>query len=487
MLNMARVGCRGGWLGLGLWLGIVGGQAAEPISDLDLARRLNSAFVQVAETVTPSVVVVRVRPKVDTEDVEGLFRFLPEEMREQMQERRRRGLPPGVFPEQGSGVVIREDGYILTNAHVVENAEQIEIRFQDGRRSAGQVRGMDAESDLAVVQVELTGLTAARMGDSTRVRVGEFAIAIGAPFELDYSVTFGHVSAMGRRVMSDLVMMDQDFLQTDASINPGNSGGPLVNIEGEVIGINTVIRGMNTGIGFAVPVNLAREVAAQLIERGRFVRAWLGVNIETLAEAQRAPEGVPVQQGVVITRVLPDGPSAKSDLRARDVIVGVDGQPIRDVNELRRTISRKPAGKPLAMDVYRGEQKLALTVVPGELPENRVVANRSQREAPAVPSVGTETVVEGLGMRLREAGGALARRLELEPGIGLEVVEVSEGGPAAARRIQPGEVITRINRRTLRTLRDFETAVRESEGRREISVVVVGETGRRFEVLRAVE
>jgi serine protease Do len=486
MLNMARAGWWGGWLGLGLWLGILGGQAAEPMSDLDLARRLNSAFVQVAEAVTPSVVVVRVRPKVDTEDVEGLFRFLPEEMREQMQERRRRGLPPGVFPEQGSGVVIREDGYILTNAHVVENAEQIEIRFQDGRRSAGQVRGMDAESDLAVVQVELTGLPAARMGDSTRVRVGEFAIAIGAPFELDYSVTFGHVSAMGRRVMSDLVMMDQDFLQTDASINPGNSGGPLVNIEGEVIGINTVIRGMNTGIGFAVPVNLAREVAAQLIERGRFVRAWLGVNIETLAEALRAPDGVPVQQGVVITRVLPDGPSAKSDLRARDVIVGVDGQPIRDVNELRRTISRKPAGKPLAMDVYRGEQKLALTVVPGELPENRVVANRPQRETPA-PTEGTETVVEGLGMRLREVSGALAQRLDLEPGTGLEVVEVSEAGPAAARRIQPGEVITRINRRTLRTLRDFETAVRESEGRREISVVVVGETGRRFEVLRAVE
>lgn len=465
------------------------GAGARGEADLDMARRLNEAFVAVAETVSPSVVVVRVRPKADAEldfDHEQLFEMLPEDRRRQLEEelerrrRSRRAPRPDYFPEQGSGLVLREDGHILTNGHVVQDAEKIEVRLKDGRRFEAQVKGIDAESDLAVIKIDATGIPAARLGDSSKVRVGEFAIAIGAPFYFDYSVTIGHVSGKGRRVLSDMVMIDQDFLQTDASINPGNSGGPLVNIEGEVIGINSMIQGMNTGIGFAVPVNLAREVAEQLIERGRFPRAWLGIGIQSVGESpDPALPDLPVREGVVVTEVLRQGPSWGSDLEAQDVIVTVGGEPVRDVAELKRRVSRKPAGKPLAVEVYRGSRKLELTLVPGELPENRMSALFGARERAARPELG-----EGFGMKVRVLDADNARRVGLEPGEGVLVTEVEADSPAAVRRIQPGEVITKINRRPVRNPREFSAAVGEADLSRGVSVTVVSDSGKRFEILK---
>ena len=236
-------------------------RAVEPSEALKLAQQLNQAFVEVAESVSKSVVVVRVASKPRARggvgnpfDNSPFFDQLPEEYRkffERQQEQQReepqtpprRSRPRGpVFDGQGSGLVYREDGVILTNRHVVENAEKVQIVFRGGKEYDGEVLGVDRESDIAVVKIDATGLTAAKIGDSDKTKVGEFAIAVGSPYELDYSVTVGHVSAKGRRVFSDQMMFDQDFIQTDASINPGNSGGPLVNIYGEVIGINTLIR-----------------------------------------------------------------------------------------------------------------------------------------------------------------------------------------------------------------------------------------------------
>ena len=461
--------------------------AASP--DLEWVRKLNSAFVEVAESVSPAVVVVRVRPKPDAEKaLEGnWFRMLPEEMQKELEERMerekarpRRPAPADYFPEQGSGVLFREDGYILTNGHVVKEAEKIEVRLKDGRRLTAEVKGVDSESDIAVLKVEASGLPVTRLGDSSKVRVGEFAIAIGAPFELDYSVTFGHVSAKGRRVMMDTVMMDQDFLQTDASINPGNSGGPLVNIEGEVIGINSMIRGMNTGIGFAVPVNLAREVAEQLIEKGRFTRAWLGVGIEPVGEnADSTPADVPVKEGVVVTRIFRDGPSWGSELETQDVIVGIDGQSVRDVADLKRLVSRKAVGKPIRVEVYRGDKKLDLQLTPGELPEDRMAMMRPGRRVPAEPDTAA-----GAGLTVRALDAETAKRLDLEPGEGVLVVEVDEEGPAAQQQIQPGDVITKVNRRPVRTPKEFRTVMNEGDLKKGISVTVVGERGRSFRVLK---
>jgi len=480
------------WLAVGV-AGVLLGAASVPAPaaspELDLARKLNSAFVEVAESVSPAVVVVRVRPKENAQKEAGSswFQFLPEEMQKELQERMdrersrpRRTPPPDYFPEQGSGVVFREDGYILTNGHVVKEAEKIEVRLKDGRRFEAEVKGVDAESDIAVLKVNATNLPVARLGDSAKVRVGEFAIAIGAPFELDYSVTFGHVSAKGRRVMMDAVMMDQDFLQTDASINPGNSGGPLVNIEGEVIGINSMIRGMNTGIGFAVPVNLAREVAEQLIEKGRFTRAWLGVNIETVGEtADTTPADVPVKEGVVVVRILRDGPSWGSDLETQDVIVGIDGQAVRDVVDLKRLVSRKSVGKPIKVEVYRGEKKMEIELTPGELPEDRLAMMRPARRAPVEPDTAL-----GAGLTVRDLDAKTAASLELEPGEGVLVVEVAEDSPAAEQQIQAGDVITKVNRRPVRTPKEFRAVMKDSDLKKGVSVTIVGERGRSFRVLK---
>ncbi|MBL9134452.1 MAG: trypsin-like peptidase domain-containing protein [Verrucomicrobiales bacterium] len=467
--------------------------------DVDIARRLSNAFARVAETVSPAVVVVKVWPKesASTFDHGGLFRFLPEDTRRELEERlerdsrERRGEPD---PEQGSGVIIREDGYVLTNGHVVENADRIEVRLKDGRRFPAEVSGIDKSSDLAVIKLKASGLPAARLGDSGKVRVGEFAIAIGAPFDLEYSVTFGHVSGKGRRVMLDVVMMDQDFIQTDASINPGNSGGPLVNIEGEVIGINTMIKGLNTGIGFAVPINLAKEVSGHLIQSGRFTRAWLGVSIESVGERpEAAPSGLPVKEGVVVREIVRDGPSWGSELETQDVIVAIDGEPVRDVGELKRQVSRKTVGKPIQVEVYRGGKKHSLTLTPGELPTDVMASLRPRRGMPAIPREDVpepEAVPElepsdRLGVKVKELDAANAARVGLDAGEGVLVIAVADDSPASARRIEPGDVITKINQRVIRKPKDIEQALKGADLAKGVRVTIVGEGGRRFEVLRA--
>ena len=279
------------------------------------------------------------------------FDQLPEDFRKFFEQPERREPPPRprsrepIFDGQGSGLVYREDGIIMTNRHVIEGANKVKIVFKDGREFDGEVLGVDRESDIGVVKIDATGLTPAKLGDSSKTKAGEFAIAIGSPFELNYSVTVGHVSAKGRRVFSDQFMFDQDFIQTDASINPGNSGGPLVNIYGEVIGINTLIRGMNTGIGFAVPVNLAKRVADMLIKDGKVTRAWLGVSITTLREDTDLRDlAKGVEDGVVVRQFVPGGPAENSQLQLADIITSIDGTQVKSAEELKRSLRYKNAG-----------------------------------------------------------------------------------------------------------------------------------------------
>ena len=359
---------------------------------LELARQLNDAFVEVAEKVSPSVVVIKLAHKpgsMDLDDADNPFwDLVPKEFRKQFEEEREKRKRESqdeeekparapVWDSQGSGVIIRDDGYILTNFHVVEDAEKILVRLRDGRSFTGTVRGKDARSDIAVIKITATNLPVAKLGDSAAVRVGEFAIAIGAPFDLDYSVTFGHVSAKGRSrvvpsqgITSQGAMMDQDFIQTDASINPGNSGGPLVNRYGEVIGINTLIRGLHTGIGFAVPVNFAREVSDGLIRDGKFPRMWLGIGIRGLREDDDATEKISgVDDGVLVTDIRPNGPASKSDLKTSDVITAVDGKSVVTSTQLRNEIRGKKPGSAVTLDVVRQSKPMKIKVRPDEWPE----------------------------------------------------------------------------------------------------------------------
>ena len=257
------------------------------------------------------MVVVKVTQKQDTsgrlQQFRGnpFFEFFEEEMGERFRERleeRQRQMPA---PQgQGSGVIIRKDGYIVTNRHVVEDAEFIKVLMQDGTEYKASVKGLDPESDLAVIKIDASNLPATGFADSDKTRVGEFAIAIGAPFELDYSVTIGHVSAKGRSIYTSSDQFDADFIQTDASINPGNSGGPLVNLDGKIVGINTMIRGIGTGIGFTVPSNLVREISESLIQHGEVTRAWLGIRITSLREEPALRRQYKnVKDGVIVTDI----------------------------------------------------------------------------------------------------------------------------------------------------------------------------------------
>ncbi|MBI3191564.1 MAG: trypsin-like peptidase domain-containing protein, partial [Pedosphaera parvula] len=362
---------------------------AKPVSAaLELARQLNAAFVEVADEVSPSVVVIRVAQKpdqlgFDLDESNPLYEFFRRQFEQEQRQRQRRRSERSPhepqFNGQGSGVVMNADGYIMTNRHVVEGAEKIKVRLKDGREFDATVRGVDAQSDIAVIKINATGLKPAQLGKSAKTRVGEFAIAIGAPFELDYSVTIGHVSAKGRsRIIPDPAM-DQDFIQTDASINPGNSGGPLVNIYGEVIGINTMIRGMNTGIGFAVPIDLAREVAERLITEGKYTRAWLGVGIRALSEyTEMQPLAKGIDRGVVVMELVPNGPAAKSELKPSDIITSVDGRPVASAQELKNEVRKKAIGKEVSLDVVRAGKAMKSKVKPEAWPdETTEVANRN--------------------------------------------------------------------------------------------------------------
>ena len=474
--------------------------ADEPSEALKLAQQLNQAFVEVAESVSQSVVIVRVANKPQVLGGDGnpngnspFFDQLPEEYRkfferqqEQREEQSRRSRPRGpVFDGQGSGLVYREDGVILTNRHVVENAEKVQIVFRGGKEYDGEVLGVDRESDIAVVKINATGLTAAKMGDSDKTKVGEFAIAVGSPYELDYSVTVGHVSAKGRRVFSDQMMFDQDFIQTDASINPGNSGGPLVNIYGEVIGINTLIRGMNTGIGFAVPVNLAKRVADMLIDDGKVTRAWLGVNITTLREdADYRDLAVGVEDGVVVRRFVSGGPAENSDLELADVITTVDGKSVKSADELKRELRLKKAGDPVTLGLMRNGNAREIEVETGAFPEEFTAVSRMRRTERKPEA---ETNAKLLGMTVQNINEDLAKRFEVEVEQGVIIIAIENDSVAAEKGISLGDMVTRINSTPVDSVASFKAALEGEDLKKGVIVHLTSEGSQRFEVLKQYE
>jgi len=477
-------------------------QAATPA--LELARQLNEAFVEVAESASRSVVVIYVQSRADKmADAENnpLLEQLTEEQREQWERfleffsgrggRGSRGRDSGeegaaptapLSSGQGSGMIVREDGYILTNNHVVEGAEDIVVILRDGRELRAEIRGRDPESDLAVLKLKakVTGLTAVKFADSDKVRVGQFAIAIGAPFKLDYSVTFGHVSAKGREVGEMRELIDQDFIQTDANINMGNSGGPLVDIEGEVIGVNSMIRtsmGAPVGIGFSIPSNVAREVSDRLIADGKFPRSWLGIGIADLHELLQAKEiETRATNGVLVRRIEAGGPAENTELRPADVIVAVDGKATPTTKQLRSTVSRKRAGTEVTLDVVRGDEFLKVKVTAGEKPpRDQLFAARrpkSKREAPTIE----------LGMTVKDLNKELAKEFHVEATEGVIITEVADGSLAAQFELKAGDLVTDINHVPVASVKEFRDEVRKAKGRVLVSFIRDGD--KQFEVLK---
>jgi serine protease Do len=458
--------------------------AESPPAGADVARQLDRAFADVAAKVTPSVVVINVvqtpdtAPQSDSDD-DG-FDALPPGFWRHFHEQFKRDRPE-LTRSQGSGVIMRPNGFILTNRHVVEDAESIEVRLKDGRTFKGRIQGVDPQSDIAVLKIDAQNLPTCSFADSARVRVGQFAIAIGAPYSLDYTVTFGHVSAKGRSNIIDTdegASMDQDFIQTDALINPGNSGGPLVNIDGQVIGINTLIRGLHTGIGFAVPSNLAREVAEQLIAHGKFTRPWLGVGtraLRDLPDLQQVLKGT--SDGVVVSLIIPDSPAAKSDLKPTDVITAVDGSKVSTPQELRAVIREKKIGQPLTLDVVRLGKGLKVKLSPGEAPDSQPALAQSSPPQPRRAS-------SNLGIVVQPLTPELAARFGLAATPGVLVASVEKESPAARHGLQPGDVITSIDQQEVRNPKEFRELVKKTDLDKGVLLNLVSHKIARFELLK---
>ena len=403
-----------------------------------LLRALEDAFVSVADRATPSVVNVSVKLKPEAGQEEGPSPEMEERFREffgpELFERFfRRRAPREDGRAAGSGVIVDARGYILTNNHVVENASAIEVRLSDGRKFKATLVGRDARTDLAVLKIESPApLPVAELGDSDRLRVGQWAIAIGNPFGLDRTVTAGIISATGRTHVG--VATYEAFIQTDASINPGNSGGPLLNLDGRVIGINTAIVSSGQGIGFAIPITMARDIMTQLIARGRVVRGWLGVVIQDLTPELAASFGVKEDAGVLVAEVMKDGPAAAAGLKPGDVITGFGGSPIKDVTDLQKRVAAVEPGRPAPITVMRDHKPLGLSVKLGEQPTDEAVAAAESGE-------------DVLGLVVEPLTPETARQNRLSARRGLLVTEVAPGSPGAEAGIKPGDAIVEVNRR----------------------------------------
>src|SRR6266540_6121336 len=359
--------------------------AAAAEAGKDVVHQLNNAFAKVFEIVAPSVVIIEISKKNEggeSSPFDDLF------FQGQPDEKNQRRNPSGLQPIQseGSGFIVRPDGYIFTNFHVVEGADKIDVKLRDGRDLPAKVVGTDEKTDVAVIKIDAKDLPVVQLGDSDAVRVGQFAFAIGAPFKLDYTFTYGVVSGKGRsKLFQTGAYSISDYLQTDASINPGNSGGPLCDIDGKVIGMNTLINGMNRGLGFAIPVNMAKEIGTELIAGHKIMRPWLGIRIETLGDDPSIRELFKgADKGVVVRTIEADAPASRSDLRPFDVITHVDGAPIESDSQLQHEILKKKIGQNVQLTVWRKGQTIKVPIKTGELP-NEIARASNEPARPVQP------------------------------------------------------------------------------------------------------
>jgi len=423
-------------------------QDVQPVADL------NQAFVSIAESVTPSVVNISTERTARVPG--GRHPAVPEEFRRFFNMPEGQGQAPQEVPQPGTGTgfILSPDGYIMTNNHVVEGSNRIRVTLHDRRQFDARIVGRDPTTDVAVIKIEGTGLSPSRLGTSEHARVGEWVLAFGNPMGLDFTVTSGIVSARGRGQLGILGqaldqdasrMAIEDFIQTDAAINPGNSGGPLVNLRGEVIGINTAILGSRmgtfTGYGFAVPIDLARRVADDLIQYGRSRRPILGVEIRPVAAEDAEAFGLPRVAGAVVQGFGETSPAARAGIQRGDVIVAIDGRPVAASNELQRVIAQRRPGETVTVDVVRYGQQRQLQVQLAEAPAPA---------AEATPAPTRGRAEQRLGIQVAPITPEVAQQAGFSGTEGVVITEVQAGSPAQRRGLQRGMRIVAVDRQPVR-------------------------------------
>ncbi|MGA2315285.1 MAG: Do family serine endopeptidase [Thermodesulfobacteriota bacterium] len=420
--------------------------AAERIT----AKDWRNGFVQVAKKVQPSVVSIRSERTVTVSPGEGFgedfFKGTPfEDFFKQ------HGGPPMKRRQmgEGSGVIVDPKGYILTNYHVVAGADKLTVRLFDGRELIGTIQGTDPKTDLAVVHMEAKDLPLATLGDSDKIQVGEWAIAIGSPFGLEETVTVGVISAKGRTGLGTGTY--EDFIQTDASINPGNSGGPLVNIEGEVIGINAMIISPGQGIGFAIPINLAKSIMAELIKTGKVIRPWVGIGLQDITSDLMKFFNLKEKEGALISQVYGGSPAEKAGHKVGDVVVEVDRVKVKNSQDVVQEVLKKQVGQKVNFVILREGKRVEISLTTAQMPEKI-----GERE-PAKPKK------EWFGLRVSNVTPDIARQLDLTKTEGVVIVGVDPNSVAQTAGLKAGDIILEVNRQKIFNESDYRSAMEKAK------------------------
>jgi serine protease Do len=431
-----------------------------PVEKIDeAAAAFNNAFVNVAEKVTPSIVQITVVTKVKNDLPEGFHFFFP--FRDDVPKEQQGG---------GSGIIISNDGYILTNNHVVEDAKQVTVTLHDKREVDATVIGTDPLTDLAVIKVDASNLNAAYLGDSDAIKVGQWVMAIGNPLSLSSTVTAGIVSAIGRNIN---IIKDrygvENFIQTDAAINPGNSGGALVDLNGSVIGVNSAIatNGMTSsyiGYGFAIPINMAKSVANDLIANGKVSRGYIGVSISSVDAQTAKALGLSVARGVLIQEVVKGGAASKEDIKEGDVIFKIDQREVNEPNELQGYIASKGAGSQIKLTLFRDGKEIEryVTLKVKDDDENvEAVASKKSDDSKDNASK-SEEAFEDLGMTVKNLTSSEKTKYKVDSGI--LISDVKNFGKAFKQNIPQGTVITQVDRKEVSSVSEFKSLINKKKG-----------------------
>jgi len=447
-------------------------------SPAQVARELSEAFAATSKKAMPAVVSIRIRKTIETSPMETPFGyndpfggFGDDFLRKFFGNRLPQQQTPQKYIEQGlgSGFIISKDGYILTNNHVVGNVDKITVQLQDGRKfENAKLIGTDPETEVALIKIEGDNFPVLPMGDSDKIEIGDWVIAIGNPFGLSETVTVGVISAVGRSNVG--IAAYENFIQTDAAINPGNSGGPLINLDGQAIGINTAIyseSGGYMGIGFAIPINMARSIEEQLKKYGKVTRGYLGIYGQDLTPDMARLLGLKSSQGIIVTTVEKGSPADKAGIESHDVFLEINGKKIESYDSFRNEVAMLKPGTEVTLLVSRGGKTSDFTVTLGERPPTEV----AQGNQPVTPPQSQQT----MGIQVQNLTKDLADRFGYTLGEGVIVTRVVQGGPAAEAGIQPGDLIQSVNRQSVSNVDEFERAVSRAKGNKILLLIKRGE------------